>query len=162
MKKEMNRRGFLSVAAALSSTLLGACAAPSKRQEYGDTSRMFDVNMQMDKMMMRSGGIDGTDQEMISFQIEYVNKATKLPYMFKDEFGNATPILKFWETARDAPFVQKLALTMAPATFVAYLNGRTARSVADKCPDGKCGPSFSSNNSTVINVKGNCGADCGN
>ena len=163
MKTQINRRRFLSFGGAAAASLLGACASSGKRQEYGDTSRMYDVNVQVDKVMMRSGGVDGTDQEMYAFQIEFVSKLTKQPYLFKDEHGNSVSVMKFWETARDAPFVQKMLLSATPAVLTSYLNGRTARSVAEKgCPDGKsCAPVVNSTVNNNLHLPSCGGAACG-
>lgn len=106
----------------------------------GDTSRLFEPNMRIDKILVPAV-VDGTVQELYVFQLQYKGGDGKL-VMYRDSAGNMTDTIRWHETARSLPFVREFILGASPGAAVAFINGRTARRVAEigRCPEGSyCG-----------------------
>lgn len=121
------------------SALFAGCATKASTT-MGDVSRLSEPNMRIDKILMPAG-VDGTVQELYVFQLQYKGSDGK-PIMYRDAAGNMTDVIRWHETARSLPFVREFILGASPGAAVAFINGRTARRVAEigRCPEGShCG-----------------------
>ena len=128
--------------------VLAGCASTRDTVTAGDQARFVQPNMRIDKILMPSG-VDGTVKEMYMLQAEFKGVDGK-PIPFRDQHGNMTTVFRTIETANSLPFVREFILGVSPGAAVAFINGRAARSVAEKgqCADGaNCG--------TVINTQAN-------
>jgi hypothetical protein len=137
MKKNLIR--WIMVALAL--TVLGGCATNvTKSVTSGDMSRLHAPNFRMDTILM-GAALDGTVEELKVFQLEYVDAAGK-PVVFYNDKGVAVTVLRWHETARSLPFTREFVLGLSPGAAVAFINGRTARRVAQEGCKEDCGPTY--------------------
>lgn len=124
--------------------MLAGCSTTSQIT-YGDQARFAKPNMRIDKILTPAG-VDGTVKELFMLQAEFIGADGK-PLPFQDARGNVVTVFRTIETANSLPFVREFILGTSPGAAVAFINGRSARSVADI---GKCGPG--ANCGTVNNI----------
>lgn len=74
--------------------------------------------------------------------------------------GKPTTWQQYVELIKGSTFWREFALVASPATAVAFINGRTGRSIADKssCRDGNCPPGMLLQNNNLVQSEANSGS----
>jgi len=141
----MNRIVARFVVALCTLVVLAGCASTSVTKS-GDQARFAEPNMRIDKILSPAG-LDGTVKELYMLQAEFVGVDGE-PLTFRDASGNLSTVFRTIETSNSLPFVREFILGVSPVAAVAFINGRTARSVAEK---GACGAGSVCPGATVVN-----------